>query len=63
MVRSVIGEAGAVQPVDDRVAGEHLGGQAGEQEQELEFGDGDRHRGIVPMRLPGLADRGAGDCG
>src|SRR5947199_7869943 len=42
------GEAGAVQPVDDIVAGEDLGGQAGEQQKELELGDGDRHLNTVP---------------
>ena len=38
------GEAGAVQPVDDRVAGLDLGRIRREQQQELELGRGQRHR-------------------
>src|SRR3546814_8904717 len=45
-------EAGAVEPIDDRVAAEHLGRHRRERAQDREFGDRQRHLGARQMRVP-----------
>ncbi len=51
-------EAGAAQPVDDRVAAEHLGWHRRQRPQDAELGNGQGHGILTPLRLPALGIEG-----